>query len=52
MEETFTDNTSYIKMKCTCGCPAHCGNSCMEEDCDCTECNCKTCQLQFNFDVK
>ena len=28
---------------CSCGCGSHCGISCMEEGCDCTECTCSNC---------
>ena len=35
----------YTNTKCPCGCPSHCGHSCL--DCDnCTDCECKTCKEQ------
>jgi hypothetical protein len=45
MENFVDDNEAYfrLKPKCPCGCYAHCGHSCMTDDCDCTECGCPTC---------
>ena len=37
-EEKLNEN------KCVCGCASHCGISCMEEGCDCTECECSNCK--------
>ena len=43
-------------MKCVCSCSAHCGHSCMEEDCECTECDCPNCSpladKKWNFNVR
>jgi hypothetical protein len=41
--------TSYKRLKsnCNCGCYAHCGFSCMTDDCDCNECNCQECKEKF-----
>jgi hypothetical protein len=45
MENFVDDNDAYfrLKAKCPCGCYAHCGHSCMTDDCDCFECGCPTC---------
>jgi hypothetical protein len=51
MEDYMDDFESYKKFKllCRCRCDKHCGFSCMTDDCDCTECNCLTCQEQSNI---
>jgi hypothetical protein len=48
MENFVDDNEAYfrLKPKCDCGDVAHCGHSCIEEDCDCTECRCPSCLAQ------
>jgi hypothetical protein len=45
MENIIDDNEAYfrLKPKCSCGCMAHCGHSCMTDDCDCFECACPRC---------
>lgn len=45
MENYIDDNEAYqrLKPKCSCRCYAHCGYSCMTDDCDCTECKCSQC---------
>ena len=43
MPEQFL-HERYIQYKCRCGCEAHCGLSCLTDECDCTECNCNKCQ--------
>lgn len=41
------DFNAYKRFKiqplCRCGCDAHCGNSCMTDDCECTDCECSKC---------
>lgn len=46
MENFIDDNEVYQRLKpnCKCRCNAHCGHSCMTDDCDCTECKCMNCQ--------
>lgn len=46
MENFVDDNEAYqrLKPKCPCDCYAHCGHSCMTDDCDCFECGCPSCQ--------
>jgi len=46
MENFIDDNTAYMRLRppCTCRCFAHCGISCMTDDCDCTECQCDSCK--------
>jgi hypothetical protein len=47
MEQYMDDYNSYKRYtnakKCKCGCHAHCGHSCMTDDCDCTDCECESC---------
>lgn len=35
------------KTHCKCGCYAHCGHSCMTDDCECTDCQCTECEDKF-----
>lgn len=53
MENFIDDNEAYqrLKPRCTCGCTAHCGHSCMTDDCDCFECQCFGCK-EIESDVK
>jgi len=53
MENFIDDNTAYQRLKtsCKCGCSAHCGHSCMTDDCDCFECDCFGCK-EIDSDVK
>ena len=48
MENFIDDNEAYQRLlpKCSCSCTAHCGNSCMTDDCDCFECACPQCKEQ------
>jgi len=43
------DDTTYQRLKsnCGCGCYAHCGHSCLTDDCDCNECRCPECRSKF-----
>lgn len=36
-------DTTYKKLKCSCWHTAHCGISCTDSGCDCTECECADC---------
>ncbi len=48
MENYIDDNEAYqrLKPKCKCWHPKHCGHSCMESGCDCTECACPICESE------
>lgn len=49
MSNITDDNDYYFRLKgnCTCGHLAHCGHSCVDEECDdCTECRCYSCQQE------
>lgn len=36
--------SNYKRLKCSCWHPAHCGLSCCQEECYCTECDCILCK--------
>lgn len=46
MERYMDDYESYKRYthsgNCKCGCPAHCGHSCLECD-NCSDCECEDC---------
>lgn len=47
MEQYMDDYHSYKRYTashCKCSCYAHCGHSCMTDDCDCNECLCLECE--------
>jgi len=56
MENYIDDNEAYYRLKemskCKdCGCAAHCGHSCMTDDCDCFECGCPMCKEQESIQI-
>jgi hypothetical protein len=54
MENYIDDPEAYQRLKtlCRCGCYAHCGHSCMTDDCDCNECACPVCREQYPLDIR
>jgi hypothetical protein len=53
MENYIDDYEAYLRLKDMCSCyhTKHCGNSCTEEDCDCTECRCSSCVQEEKIEI-